>query len=55
METLLNNWDSILEGIKEDNNLSDISFKTWLKPLEVYSIEDDTLYILYNENTDKRM
>ncbi len=47
METLLEKWDEILLKIKEDYGLMDVSFNTWLKPLEVYSVQDDCAYILF--------
>lgn len=39
-------WDEILEHIKIEHEVSDISFNTWLKPLEVYSVEDNLVTIL---------
>ena len=32
--------------IKEEHELSDVSFKTWLLPTEVYSMKGDTVQIL---------
>ncbi len=46
MEELENKWDEILLRVKEEHDLTDISFNTWLKPLEVYAVEDDRIYIL---------
>ena len=39
-------WRDILQTIRVDFNLSDISFKTWLQPLQVYSVSDHTVTIL---------
>lgn len=46
MQLILEKWDEILLTVKEEHELSDISFDTWLKPLSVYSIEGNKLYIL---------
>ena len=45
MDLLLEKWDEILRTVKEERELSDISFETWLKPLEIYGIDGDKLYI----------
>lgn len=49
---LKNNWKEILLSIKADNNMTDVSFNTWLDPLEAFKIEDDILYILYSKESD---
>ena len=46
MELILEKWEEILETVKEEHELTDVSFNTWLKPLSVYSIEGNKLYIL---------
>lgn len=46
MELILEKWDEILRTVKEEYDISDIAFDTFLKPLSVYSIEDMKLYIL---------
>lgn len=46
MELILEKWEEILRTVKEEHELTDISFNTWLKPLRVYSIEGSKLYIL---------
>ena len=32
--------------VKEEHELTDVSFNTWLKPLEVYSVQNERVYIL---------
>ena len=39
-------WRDILQTIRVDFNLSDISFKTWLQPLQIYSVSDNIVTIL---------
>ena len=46
MEKVIDKWDQILNTVKKEHEISDISFDTWMRPLEVYAIEENTLYIL---------
>lgn len=47
LETLKENWEKILEYMKEDHEMTNVSYETWLKPLVPYSIEDDKIYVSY--------
>ena len=40
MDILQEKWDDILYTVKSEHELSDMSFKTWLKTLEILSISD---------------
>ena len=46
MDLLNEKWEEILQLVKTEHELSEISFKTWLKPLQINSVSDDTVYIL---------
>lgn len=46
MEQILAKWDEILETVKNEHDLTDVSFNTWIKPLVVYNVEGSKLYIL---------
>ncbi len=46
MDLLIEKWDEILNLVKEEHNITDVSFDTWMRPLELYSIEDNTVYLL---------
>lgn len=46
MELVEKKWDEILLTVKREHELTDVSFNTWLKPLEIYSIQNKRLYIL---------
>ena len=46
MEKVIEKWDQILNTVKKEHEISDISFDTWMRPLEVYALEENTLYIL---------
>ena len=43
LELLKEKWDKILESIRDDNELSNVAFKTWLLPLKVFRIEGNIL------------
>ena len=46
MDKLLEKWNEILQTVKTEHEISDVSFNTWLKPLEVFGIQGNTVYIL---------
>lgn len=46
MNIIYEKWDEILETVKTEHELSDVSFKTWLKPLTIHSIDDQVVTIL---------
>ena len=39
-------WDEIILKLKIEHGLSDVSFKTWIAPLEVYDVRDNVVYIM---------
>ncbi len=53
MDQLLSKWDDILQTVKREYNVLDISFNTWLAPLEVYAVKDQVLYILFPSDSDQ--
>ncbi len=46
MELVEQKWKEILQAVKNEYELTDISFNTWIKPLEIYAIQDKKIYIL---------
>lgn len=46
LEKILEKWDDILLNIKEEHDITDVSYKTWLLPLKPYSVDKDILTIL---------
>ncbi len=40
MNAIQNKWDEILEYLKIEHCVTEVSFKTWLLPLKVYSLKD---------------
>lgn len=49
IEEIKEKWSLILNTIKDENDLSDVSFKTWLLPLVPYDIVGDVLYLAVSE------
>lgn len=46
MNIVEQNWDQILNKMKMEYCSSNISYNTWIAPLTVYEVMDDTVYIL---------
>ena len=46
MSIIEKKWNDILNQIRQEHDLSTVSFNTWLKPLTVYSYEDHMVRIL---------
>lgn len=46
MDKVIEKWEEILNTVKTEYDISDVSFDTWIRPLEVFAIEGNTLYIL---------
>lgn len=47
LQRIKKNWETILNTLKEDQELTDVSFKTWLLPLELVSVENNVITILF--------
>lgn len=43
-------WDDILNYMKKEYNISDVSFKTWLKDLKFYDLEENIITIIIEDN-----
>ena len=48
MNIVEENWEQILNKMKLEYCSSNISYNTWIAPLTVYEVTDDTVYILVN-------
>ena len=46
MDIIKENWNKIKETIRNEYDLSDISFNTWVKPLEYHETIDDVIFIV---------
>lgn len=49
LETLKVKWDAVLQTMKLEYDISDVSFKTWLLPLKLHSVDDDVVTIIVPE------
>lgn len=41
LQRILENWDKILQMMREDYDISPVGYETWLKPLQVESVDED--------------
>ena len=46
LEKILEKWDEILYKIKEEHDITDVSYRTWLLPLKPYSVDKNILTII---------
>jgi len=46
MNSIHDNWNLIKHTIREEYELSDISYSTWIEPLKLNKVEDNTVYIV---------
>ncbi len=46
MNIVAENWNKILNIVKTEHDLTDVSFNTWLVPLQVYGVSDNLVTIL---------
>jgi len=51
LETIREKWPEILNDLKQEYDITDVSFKTWLLPLEVRAVEGDTIILVVPEET----
>lgn len=49
LDEINSKWDDILKLMKEDFDIADVSFKTWILPLKVHSVENDVVTIVVPE------
>ena len=52
MEELKQKWDLIIQTLKEDYDITDMSFRTWIKPIQVYSVVGDKITLLIPKNNN---
>ena len=46
MNIIQEKWNDILERVREEHDLSDVSFKTWIRPLKVHEVDGQAVTIL---------
>ena len=50
MNIVQEKWPEIIEHLRIEHELSNVSFTTWIQPLKVYDVIDNTVFILVNMN-----
>ena len=50
MNIVEDKWADIIEYLRTEHELSNVSFTTWIQPLKVYDVIKDTVYIMVNMN-----
>ena len=43
MNIVEENWEEIIQKLKIEHSLTDVSFKTWILPLRVYKVTSNTV------------
>ena len=51
MNEVKEKWPEIIEHLRVEHELLNVSFNMWIKPLKVYDVIDDTAYILVNKDS----
>lgn len=51
MNVVKEKWPEIIEHLRVEHEIMNVSFNTWIKPLKIYDVVDDTIYILVNSNS----
>ena len=52
LQTFIDKWDLILSTFKEEHEIIDVSFKTWIKPLKIYKLDGDVLTLTFSSLDD---
>lgn len=42
-------WNEILEKVRIEHSVTEVSFRTWLKPLQVHSVNDNVIILLVSD------
>lgn len=53
LDIIQEKWEEILLNFKEEHSLSDISYKSWLLPLDPYAIDNGTLIVIFDPKNDQ--
>ena len=51
IDKIKENWEKILLILKEEHEVSDVSYRTWLQPLTPYAFKGNTVTIIVPEQT----
>lgn len=53
IDILKENWEKIKENLKEEYDITIVSFNTWLKPLEVAAVDEELVSVVVTDGNDK--
>ena len=42
MDIVTEKWNEIIENLRLEHSISDVSFKTWILPLKVYDVIENS-------------
>ena len=48
-------WDEILNTLKVEHDILDVSFNTWIKPLKISTVEDNMVSLIKHYSLIKNM
>ena len=51
LDQIRDRWTEILNHLKQEYDISDVSFNTWLLPLKVEAVENDTIIVVVPEES----
>ena len=46
MDAIKENWTTVKEAVRREYSLSDISYHTWVEPLEFHNVVNDVVSII---------
>ena len=49
LDIIQERWNEILEKVRIEHSVTEVSFRTWLKPLQVHSVNDDVIILLVSD------
>lgn len=49
LDIIQERWNEILEKVRIEHSVTEVSFRTWLKPLKVHTINDNVLILLVSD------
>ena len=53
-KTIEEKWDTILEYVSKENDVSDIAIDAWIRPLKIYEVTDEKITFIVNSRFDSR-
>ena len=48
LDILRDKWEEIKEKLKEDHDITNVSYKTWIQPMQVADVDNNTVTVVLN-------